>query len=99
MGVIIKVYKEGKSREKWEVKISKVSKSYLVRTRMLFYGLASVVVLDLIYPFINNNFSFSFIYEKGFFSKFIFMGLLSFLYGLLFGLLMWLAYGNKKAKL
>ncbi|HSR04308.1 MAG TPA: hypothetical protein VLM88_06975 [Proteiniclasticum sp.] len=93
------MYKEEKFKEKWKVIISNLSKSYLVRTRMLFYGLASVVVLELIYPFLNNNFSFSFIYEEGFIFKFIFMGLFSFMFGLFFGLIMWLAYGNKKVKL
>lgn len=89
------MYKE----EKWKAIKSKVSKSYIVRTKMLFYGFTSVVVFELIYPFINNDFSFSFIYEKGFIFEFIFMGLISFLFGLIYGLFIWSAYGNKKVKL
>ena len=89
------MYKEGK----WKAIKSKVSNSYIVRTKMLFYGFASVVLFELIYPFINNDFSFSFIYEEGFIFKSIFTGLFSFLFGLIYGLFIWSAYGNKKVKL
>ncbi len=93
------MYKEGNLKEKWKLIISKVSKSYIVRTKMLFYGFASVVVFELIYPFINNDFSFRFIYEEGFIYEFIFMGLFSFLIGLFYGFFMWSAFDNKKVKL
>ena len=85
-----------KLQSQWKAMVSTVSKYYLVRTKMIFYGMGAVVVLELLYPFVNNGFSFHFMDPKAWSMASLFSVLFSFSFGLFYGFFMWMVFGQKK---
>lgn len=87
--------KREKHKAKWEKIKSKGMMSYLFRMGILYYGLAFFLIWIFLVPFIDNNYTFNFVYKETFKTKIIVFGIISPLFGILMGYIGWKGYKKK----
>lgn len=79
---------------RWEREKARGLLSYILRWGLLYYGGLYFLIWVFLVPFINNMYTFDFIYRDTFITKCILFGITSFPIGAVFGLASW--KGNEK---
>lgn len=87
--------KREKSLAKWEKIKSKGMMSFIVKRGILYYGLSYFLIWVFLAPFIDNNFTFKFVYKETFITKLIVFGIVSTLFGILMAYIGWKGFERK----